>query len=49
MVFSELREDDIKWMFDFFMLNEVIVRGDMHVVFPFSGIWGIRMCAHIRV
>ncbi|KAK4732514.1 hypothetical protein R3W88_025502 [Solanum pinnatisectum] len=48
-IFSELREDDIQWMFDRFISKEVIVRGHRQLVLPLPGIRGIRPYAPIRV
>ncbi|KAK4734345.1 hypothetical protein R3W88_008606 [Solanum pinnatisectum] len=48
-IFSELREDDIQWMFDRFISKDVIVRGHRQLVLPLPGIRGIRPYAPIRV
>ncbi|KAK4731505.1 hypothetical protein R3W88_024493 [Solanum pinnatisectum] len=48
-IFSELREDDIQWMFDHFLSKDVIVRGHRQLVLSLPGIQGIRPYAPIRV
>ncbi|KAK4730567.1 hypothetical protein R3W88_023555 [Solanum pinnatisectum] len=48
-IFSELREDDIQWMFNRFILKDVIVWGHRQLVLPLPGIQGIRLYAPIRV
>ncbi|KAK4710383.1 hypothetical protein R3W88_004896 [Solanum pinnatisectum] len=48
-IFSELREDNIQWMFDRFISKDVIVRGHRQLVLPLLGIRGIRPYAPIRV
>ncbi|KAK4738128.1 hypothetical protein R3W88_001825 [Solanum pinnatisectum] len=48
-IFSELREDDIQWMFDHFISKDVIVRGHRQLVLSLPGIRGICPYAPIRV
>ncbi|KAH0735450.1 hypothetical protein KY285_011157 [Solanum tuberosum] len=48
-IISELREEDIQWMFDCFISKDVIVRGDIQLVLPLPGNQGIRPYAPIRV
>ncbi|KAK4723565.1 hypothetical protein R3W88_026344 [Solanum pinnatisectum] len=48
-IFSELREDDIQWMFNRFISKDIIVRGHRQLVLPLPGIRGIRPYAPIRV
>ncbi|KAH0647581.1 hypothetical protein KY285_032829 [Solanum tuberosum] len=48
-IFSELREENIQWMFDRFISKDAIVRGDRQLVLPLPGIRGIRPYAPIRV
>ncbi|KAK4732886.1 hypothetical protein R3W88_025874 [Solanum pinnatisectum] len=48
-IFSELREEDIQWMFNRFISKDVIVRGYRQLMLSLSGIQGIRPYAPIRV
>ncbi|KAH0712594.1 hypothetical protein KY289_008553 [Solanum tuberosum] len=48
-IFSELRKEDIQWMFDRFISKDVIVRGYRQLMLPLPGILGIRPYAPIRV
>ena len=48
-IFSELREEDLQWMFDRFISKEVILESRRQIVIPLPGIRGILPYATFRV
>ena len=49
LIFFELREEDLQWMLDHFISNEVIVESRRQVMLPLPGIRGIHPYAPFRV
>ena len=49
LIFFELREEDLQWMLDHFISNEVIVESRRQVMLPLPGIRGIHPYALFRV
>ena len=48
-IVSELREEDLQWMFDRFISKEVILESRRQIVIPLPGIRGILPYATFRV